>query len=164
MSVTNGFLKLSLDEFELLKKDRDAFERRAREYDESNGYLDMDKAGYELAYMLDDSLTEYSDPEKQPFQNIAGVLFGGNALHPDLDLGYGPAVIIDRQTMKNAIEEFLNLQFDQFFKFANDELVADMLIFDVTEDAVRDYHWTYLNSLINFLQDAVKQNAAVVRY
>ena len=164
MAVTNGFLKLSRSEYESLTGDRDAFERRARQYDESDGYLDMDRAGYELAFILDDSLSDSPDPEKQLYRNVASVLSGGNPIHPDLDLGYGPAVTIDRKTIQDAIQEFANLQFQQFFKFASDEIIVDMLMSDVSEGAVQEYHWAYLGTLIQFLQNAVDEDSTVVRY
>ena len=164
MGVTNGFLKLSHDELDRLRTDRVAFEQRTSEYDENNGYLEMDKAGYELAYILDDSIADHPNPEKQRFQNIAAVLAGGTPVHADLDLGYGPAVLIDETAVKDSLEEFKQLGFDTFFQFASEEFVADMVMCEMDETSVREYHWAYLQSLNKFLSDAASEGFAVLRY
>jgi hypothetical protein len=57
-------------------------------------------------FILDDSLTPTSNAAKQEFQNIANVLAGGTVLHPDLDLGYGPAMVVDKEAIEKALEEF----------------------------------------------------------
>jgi hypothetical protein len=164
MSVTNGFLRLNASEFENISNDEDAFEDLVERYDDSESYLDMDKAGYELAFILDDSLTPTSNAAKQEFQNIANVLAGGTVLHPDLDLGYGPAMVVDKEAIEKALEEFKNLSFEAFLGFTNDELLSEILPSDFTEDEFRRYHWEYLQTLMEFLRESVNNHSIVLRY
>ena len=105
MGVTNGFLKLSRDKFHGVKDDAEAFTKLARQREESTDYLDMDKAGHEILFMLDPGLLDPASSGQLPFPSVAKVLSGGETIFPDLDLGYGPAQIVDESAMKNSIPE-----------------------------------------------------------
>jgi hypothetical protein len=121
VGVANGFLKLERDEFQQLQNDQKAFAERAQAYDETNGYLDMDKAGYELLFMIDPSIADPTSSGQSPYPNVAAVLGGGQTIFPDLDLGYGPAQIIDEAALKQSIQEFENLDFDTMLGLATDD-------------------------------------------
>ena len=87
MGVTNGFLRLSREEFSSLQDDPVAFERRCRDH-ENPDYIDMDKAGYELLFILDPSMFQFDDPDVvSSVPAVATVLGGGDAVHAQIDLG-----------------------------------------------------------------------------
>ncbi|QDU97332.1 DUF1877 family protein [Lignipirellula cremea] len=165
MGVTNGFLKLPRDEFDKLCEDQAALAARAQEWDESRGYLDMDKAGYELLFMFDPSLVEaFAAEGPAPYPHITTVLGGGEVVLPDLDLGYGPAHRIPEETLRNSIPEFKAIQFEEAFALAKNESIAELLPRDADEEEFRGYHWAYLQSLGDFVQQAVDDHSVVLRY
>ena len=161
MSTTNGFLALSQQEFGVLKADAEAFERRARARDESAGYLDMDKAGEELFMLLTPMMA--GEPER-PYQHIAALLAGGDEIFPDLDLGNGPANVVERSKLEQAMADFNNLEFETIYALTDDELFVEIIGIDPSEDEFREYHWTYLQSLHKFVRDAIDHDLVVLRY
>ncbi|MEM7456388.1 MAG: hypothetical protein AAF456_18730 [Planctomycetota bacterium] len=75
---------------------------------------------------------------------MAKVLSGGETIFPDLDLGYGPAQIVDESAMKNSIPEFEALDFETMLGFATNEMVGELLMIEINEEEFRQYHWAYL--------------------
>ena len=164
MGVTNGFLRLSRGESSLLEKDASAFEQRCRQYDHPD-YLDMDKAGYELLFILDPSTVDLDNPEAEsPFPEIAKVLSNGTVLHKNIDLGYGPAQRIPDEAMRASLNEFECLDYNQCYAMASTVLMSELLMIVMDEDMFRDYHWAYLQSLGQFIKDAVERDMVVLRY
>lgn len=158
MSVTNGFLRLTPEALAKLKADANAFESACRNYDDPN-YLDMDKAGYELLFILDPASVEYDNPDaERPFPAIADLLSGGAFIHEHIDLGYGPAKIVSDESLHNSISEMAALTRDQVIAMAMaNEILPDVLMYDVDELTIQEYHWPYLQSLASFVRAAVEQ-------
>jgi hypothetical protein len=164
MSVTNGFLRLSRDEFSSLEKDASAFEQRCCQYDHPD-YLDMDKAGYELLFFLDPSTVDLDNPDvESPVPAIAQILGGGTIVHIDIDLGYGPAQRISHDSMQAALDEFERLDYDQCYAMASTDLMSEVLLVEMDEEMFCGYHWQYLQSLGTFIKEAVERDMVVLRY
>ena len=165
MSVTNGFLRLSSDSLADLRDDAVAFESRCRDYDQP-GYLDMDKAGYELLFILDPASIEFDNPEaKTPYPAISAVLGGGETIHEQVDLGYGPAKLVDDQAVMDAINEINGITLEQITSTAlENELLPDVLMCDLDAEMIREYHWPYLQSLKQFLSEVRTDGMVVLRY
>lgn len=164
MGVTNGFLRLSRNEFTLLERDGAALEQRCRQYDHPD-YLDMDKAGYELLFILDPSIVDLENPEAEsPVPAIAAVLGGGDVVHEAIDLGYGPARRISDDAMKASLDEFKTLDRDQCYAMASTELMSEVLLVEMNEEMFLEYHWKYLQSLEEFIKEAVDRDMVVLRY
>ncbi len=164
MGVTNGFLRLSREEFSSLETNASAFEQRCRQYDHPD-YLDMDKAGYELLFFLDPSTVEFDNPDAtSPVPAIAHVLGGGTIVHKDVDLGYGPAKRLSHDSMQASLNEFEHLDYDQCYAMASTDLMTEVLLVEMDEATFRDYHWPYLQSLRKFIKEAVGRDMVVLRY
>jgi hypothetical protein len=164
MGVTNGFLRLSRDEFSSLEQDASAFEKRCRQYDHPD-YLDMDKAGYELLFFLDPSTVDLDNPDAaSPVPAVAQVLGGGTIVHKDIDLGYGPAQRVSDNAMQASLDEFENLDYDQCYAMASTDLMSEVLLVEMDEEMFREYHWSYLQSLGRFIKEAVERDMVVLRY
>lgn len=164
MGTTNGFLRLSRDEFSSLEKDASAFEQRCRLYDHPD-YLYMDKAGYELLFFLDPSTVDLDNPEDEsPVPAIAQVLGGGTVLHENIDLGYGPAQRVPDEAMRASLDEFNSLDYNQCYAMASTDLMSEVLLVEMDEDMFREYHWAYLQSLGQFINEAVERDMVVLRY
>ncbi len=164
MGVTNGFLRLSRDEFSSLEKDASVFEQRCRQYDHPD-YLDMDKAGYELLFIMDPSIVDLDNPEgESPVPAIAQVLGGGTVLHKNIDLGYGPAQRVADEAMRASLDEFACLDYKQCYAMASTGMMSEVLLVEMDEDMFREYHWAYLQSLGRFIKEAVEREMVVLRY
>jgi hypothetical protein len=164
MGVTNGFLRLTRQEFSSLESDQSAFERRCRQYNDPD-YLDMDKAGYELLFILNPSILDRNNPgASTPVPAISQVLGGGDVVHQSLDLGYGPAKRISDSSMRASSIEFEHLGFDQCYKMATTDLMSEVLMVETDEATFRQYHWPYLQSLGRFIKEAVERDMVVLRY
>ncbi len=164
MSVTKGFLRISEAELAALEQDPDAFEQRC-EYDSGPDYLDMDKSGIELLLILDPSALQYDNPDaKQPYPGISNLLGGGVAVHPEIDMGYGPAMKISKAMIEDFLNEFVGLDFDECLKMATDEMLAEVMLCEIDESMFRDYHWSYLQSLGQFVADTRVAGGVLLRY
>ncbi len=164
MGVTNGFLRLSSEEFASLEKDPSAFEQRCRQYNHPD-YLDMDKAGYELLFILVPSLVDLENPDAEsPVPAIAQVLSGGTVVHKDIDLGYGPAQRVPDEAMQASLNEFKRLDYSECYAMASTELMSDLLLIEMDEEVFREYHWAYLQALGQFIQEAFERDMVVLRY
>lgn len=165
MGVTNGFRKLTAARLAELQADAGEFEATCRSYRDSD-YLDMDKAGYELLFILDPAIVEYDNPEaKSDYPAIADVLKGGTPIHPQIDLGYGCAMLVAEDSLRGSLPEFASLTQAQLIEMAiANELLPEVLMFDVEESMIADYHWPYLQSLAAFVREALEQDMAVLRY
>ena len=164
MGVTNGFLRLSRTELARLERDAGAFEQRCRNYRNSD-YLDMDKAGYELLFILNPAIVDLENPDSvSPFPAIANVLGGGTILHKDIDLGYGPAQRIADESLRASLDEFKQIRYDDCFAMASTELMSEILMVQMDDETFREYHWAYLQSLGRFVAEAVERDMAVLRY
>ena len=164
MGVTNGFLRLSRDEFSAVEHDPTAFEDRCIQ-DDTADYLDMDKAGYELLFILNPAVI---DPESEsaasPVPAIAQVLGGGEPVFPDIDLGYGPAQRVSEDAMKSSLAEFEQLDYAECYALASADLLSEMMLVEMDEEMFREYHWAYLQSLGEFIKEAVDRDMVVLRY
>ncbi|QDU50895.1 DUF1877 family protein [Gimesia panareensis] len=165
MSVTNGFRQLSSETLSALKADASAFEAVCRNYDDPS-YLEMDKAGYELLFILDPASVEFDNPDAEtPFPGITDVLSGGTTIHEKIDLGYGPAKIVCDESLHKSIQEIDALTLEQFTEMAmGNEILPEVLMCELDESIIQDYHWPYLQSLAAFLREAIDQDLAVIRY
>lgn len=164
LSVTNGFLRISDNEFSKLEKDAHAFEERCRQYGHSD-YLDMDKAGYELLCFLNPSIVDFENPNAvSPVPAIAQVLGGGTVVHKHVDFGYGPAHRVTEDAMRESLDEFQQLDYDQCYAMATTDLMSEVLMVEVDEAMFREYYWSYLKSLETFIKEAVERNMVVLRY
>ena len=165
MSVTNGMLRIAAHELERLRNDGSAFETRCRNYDHPD-YLDLDKAGYELLFILDPSTIEYDNPDAAtPYPGIAAVLGGGEVIHPDVDLGTGPARLVAAEAIATALAELEQITLDDVASLAlQSELLPEVLMCEVDRATLEEYHWPYLQSLCEFLADASAEEMAVLRY
>ena len=165
MSVTNGFLRVTTEELADLREDAAAFESRCRDYNQTD-YLDMDKAGYELLFILDPASIEFDNPDAAtPYPAITSVLGGGETIHKEVDLGYGPAKIVDRAAVTGALDEISTLSLDEVTSVAlGSELLPEVLMCDLDAEIIKEYHWPYLQSLADFLREATHRKMEVLRY
>ncbi len=164
MGVTNGFLRLQRDEFERLLSDSGLYESRCRDYTQSD-YLYMDKVGYELLYILDPASVTFEDSIAEiRHPSLVDVLGGGDVVHRELDLGYGPAMIVSEDSLRRSIEDFEALSYDIFREMAHNGVLAELLMCEINEEMIRDYHWAYLQSLHTFIDEALKRDMVVLRY
>jgi hypothetical protein len=164
MGVTNGFLRLSPKDLEKLRRDPAAFEERCRDYDQPD-YLDMDKAGWELVFVLDPEIESDDADAPSPYPALAAVLCGGEIIHADIDLGYGPAQLVANDSIAAAVQEFTTLSKEKLISMAlENELLGDILMCDVDEETIGEYHWPYLRSLVKFLAEAQQKGMVVLRY
>lgn len=165
MSVTNGFLRLTPNTLAELRDDAAAFELRCRDYAQPD-YLDMDKAGYELLFILDPASIEYDNPDAEtPYPAVSAVLRGGETIHEQVDLGYGPARIVSAQTVSGALREIEGMTLEQMTSTAlENQLLPDVLMCDLDADLIKDYHLSYLQSLKEFLFVASQNGMVVLRY
>jgi hypothetical protein len=164
MGVTNGSLRLSRSDLSELRADAKAFEQRCRDY-ESPDYLEMDKAGYELLYILDPASVAYDNPDAtSSVPAIADVLGGGTIIHQEVDLGYGPAKIVSDESMKSSRDEFSHLDFNECLARAASDKMSEVLMCELDEVVFREYHWEYLQTLAKFIQEAVELDMAALRY
>lgn len=165
MSVTNGFLRLLPGQLAALLTDAVAFESRCRDYTHTD-YLDMDKAGYELLFILDPSSIEYDNPNaEKPFPAISAVLSGGETVHQGVDLGYSPAKLIDEHAISDAVSEISGLTLQEVTSTAlESELLPEVLMCDLDAELIEEYHWPHLQGLAAFLREAQKNGMAVLRY
>ena len=164
MGVTNGFLRLSRDEYLTLENDASAFEQRCREYGSAD-YLDMDKAGYELLFMFSPPAVDLDDAKAEShLPAITELLSAGTVLHHQIDFGYGPAQRLSEDTMQSSLEEFQTLDYDQCYAMASTDLMSEWLMIELEEDMFREYHCSYLQSLGQFIEEAVERKMVVLRY
>jgi len=126
----------------------------------------MDKAGYELLFILDPASVEYDNPDAEtPFPAIKDVLSGGEVMHEQIDLGYGPARMVSNGSLRDAISELDRLTLDEVTKLAlGNEILPEVLMCDLDETTIQEYHWPYLQSLSSFVREAAEQGMAVIRY
>ncbi len=165
MSVTNGFLRLTPNTLAKLRKDATTFEIRCRDYAQPD-YHDMDKAGYELLFILDPASVEYDNPNAEtPFPAVSALLSAGETIHEHLDLGYGPARTVSPQIVSDALREIDGMTLEQMTSTAlENQLLPDVLMCDLDADMIKDYHWYYLQSLREFLSVALQNEMVVLRY
>ena len=165
MSVTSGFLRLTLDSLKELTNDAGAFETACRNYDDPN-YLDMDRAGYELLFILDPASVEFDNPDAAtPYPAIRDVLSGGQAVHERIDLGCGPAKVISTETLAEAIPELESLTADQITEIAlANEILPEVLMCEIDESMIREYHCGYFDSLRTFIRESLDSNMVLLRY
>lgn len=126
----------------------------------------MDKAGYELLFILDPASVEYDNPKAStPFPAIKGLLSGGVPIHKEIDLGYGPARIVSDDTLRNAMQEIDALTRERLIQMAlENEVLPDVLMCDVDAQTIEQYHWPYFRSLAEFVRSAIHDGMAVIRY
>jgi hypothetical protein len=165
MSATNGFLRLTPNALAELRDDAAAFELRCRDYAQPD-YLEMDKAGYELLFILDPASIEYDNPDADtPYPAVSAVLSRGETIHEQLDLGYGPARIVSAQTVSDALREIEGMTLEYMTSTAlKSQLLPDVLMCELDSDMIKNYHWPYLQSLREFLSVAIQNGMIVLRY
>lgn len=166
MGVTNGFLRMPRAAWERLSTDRGAFARTIETSYSSPDYLDMDKAGFELALLLDPSLVDpdFATSWKNPFPHITGLLAGGADVFPEFDVGYGPAALLDDADLRGSLAEFPRLDFESLAARLKNDIIAELLPGDLTHEELREYHWNYLQTLGDFVRNAVSRDCVVLRY
>lgn len=165
MSVTSGFLRLTTDTLNELTNDAETFETACRNYGDPN-YLDMDRAGHELLFILDPASVEFDNPSAAtPYPAIKEVLSGGQAVHEQIDLGYGPAKVISTEALAKAIPELESLTAEQITETAlANEILPEVLMCEVDESMIREYHCGYFDSLRSFIRESLELDMVLLRY
>lgn len=156
---------MSKDELEAYKSDASTVATLGESLDSSPNYLDMDNAGSEILLILDPKAAKFPpDPKRTRYPNILTLLAGYTEVHPELNLGNGPACEISDEVLKKSVDEFGRIKMKELVNMASHEDVVAVLNFELGEAECREYHWTYLESLSNFVRDAIEQKQVVLRY
>lgn len=159
MGVTSGFLRVSPEELELLRADTVRFSERLQNW-HSPDYLDMDRAGIELAALLNPG---FGVPPA-PYPHLLKVLLGGEPFHPDLELGCGAVRLIAQSDLENSLSEFAAIQLADLFALAENELIQDLTPEFSDLQEFERYHWAYFLSLRQFAQTVVTEGQRLLRY
>ena len=93
-----------------------------------------------------------------------GLVLFNRFVHPDLDLGYGPATRIEDGAVSAAPGEIQAMDFTTLAARATHPLFGELFMLQLDEEGFREYHWAYLEALGKFLEEASARDLVVLRY
>ncbi len=167
MSMIASFLRVSQEELDSYLNNSALLEERfyddERE-DEDPYLLDIDKAWDGILYLLTGNGSQYIDmPDPSGFQ---AVIFSGQLIDRNQDLGYGPAHYLTPnqvKSMNNALSK--KSREDLLDKFDPADMTNKDIypgIWDEENNEVFDYLYLYFELLQQFYEEASNENQAVI--
>jgi hypothetical protein len=163
MVMTTNFLRCGIEELETLKQDQSKLRELAASLESSPCFLDMDNAGPELLLILDPkSFKSQADAKRSRYPNLVSLLGGGEPLY-NVNLGNGPVKLVTEDILRKALEELERLKIKELLNMASHEDVIAVLNFELGEAECREYHWAHLESLNEFVREAVLNSEVVLR-
>lgn len=68
------------------------------------------------------------------------------------------------EAMRASVDDFRRLDYDLCFAMASTDLMSEDLLVEIDDEMFREYHWPYLQSLGQFIKEAVERDMVVLRY
>lgn len=165
MSMIANFLRVSQDELDAFLNDSSLLEDRIynEESDESN-LLDIDKSWDGIIYLLTGSGLQNVDLSDD--SGLHKIIFSGQLIDPEQDLGYGPAHYLTPEEVKNVSKSLSGISKENLYsKYNPSDMAAQEvypIIWEEEGDEAFDYLYSYFEDLKEFYEQAAKENQAVI--
>ncbi|WP_194242591.1 hypothetical protein [Gimesia benthica] len=73
--------------------------------------------------------------------------------------------MIPAKSLRESLAEIASLTQEQFTELAlGNEILPELLMCELEESMIQEYHWPYLQSLSQFLRESLDQDMTVIRY
>lgn len=157
--VTNDQLTSFLKDSSLLEKYVDS-----EEMGDSETLLDLDKSWDGILYLLTSHGINTIEEAHPPLSNV---LFSGQIIDEDQDMGYGPAQYLTPEQVKEINGALVNITIDELRKKYNAEEMNEKDVYpqgwDNGADEI-DYLVDYFVELKDFYTEAANNGEAIVTY
>ncbi|MCI8982392.1 MAG: YfbM family protein [Hungatella sp.] len=130
--------------------------------DFENNLLDVDKSWHAIHFVLTGQVWDAPDDEL-----LSHVVMGGQPLE-DMDMGYGPARLLERDLVKNlaeALDHWDEASFRE--KFHVKDMIENQVypvMDNKDEEDFFEYVWFYFLELKNFFKEAADRNEYIISY
>ena len=161
MSMIGNFLRVSEEELEAYLKDSSLLEDRIyNEEDEEDPNLrDIDKAWDGIIYILTGNGIQGAD--LSDFEGLHAVVFSGQLIDPEQDLGYGPAHYLMPEQVKKFSEELAKKTWENLYQNYKPGDMNEKGVYPVIWDDQGEaftYPYSYFDNLRDFYAEAAKNN------
>ena len=163
MSMIANFLRVSRAELEEYLKDSDLLENRVYNEEsnsEDSNPIDIDKSWEGILFLL----------TGQNFQTthhpLARILFSGQIIDQEQDLGYGPAHFLTPEEVKDLNEKISKITTDNLRKKYDLKKMTELEIYpnNWEEENMSDYLIDYFEIVQEIFAEASKNNQAIITF
>jgi hypothetical protein len=163
MSMIGNLLRVSGSELESYLKDSSLLENRIYDdesEEEDANLVDIDKSWEGILFLLTgQSLASLDHP-------LGKVLFSDQEIDNDQDLGYGPALYLTAEQVKEVDAELSKISDDELSARFNPTQMNELGIYPEIweEEGIFDYLLKYFKEVRNTYSTAAKNNEAIITF
>jgi hypothetical protein len=165
--MIGNFLRVGREELDSYLEDSSLLENRVynEEIGEDPCLLDIDKAWDGIIYLLTGKgsmKTDYSDKN-----GLHGIIFSGQIIDEDQDLGYGPAHYLTPPQVSGINDILSKESRDSLFSRFNPSGLTAQEVYPVIWDEGNEafeYLYIHFVELQNFYSQAAKENQAIITF
>lgn len=165
MSMIGSFLRVSEDELKAFLNDSSLLEDRFynEEDEETPNIIDIDKAWDGIIYLLTGNGIQGADLSNS--EGLQAIIFSGQLIDPDQDMGYGPAHYLTPEQVKKFSDMLTKKTKESLFLNYNPVDMNEKGIYPVIWDEEGEafiYLFSYFENLRDFYAEAAKENQAII--
>lgn len=163
MGMVGNLLRVTNDELQAYLKDSSLLEERVyndESEEEDPNLIDIDKSWEGILFLLTgQNLETLNHP-------MGKVLFSGQSIDEEQDLGYGPGQYLTPEQVKETDEELSKITAEEIAKRFDSQKMTELDVYpSVWEDEdIFDYLLEYFKDVQNFYSTAAKNNEAVITF
>lgn len=136
----------------------------ADDIEESGSQLDLDKSWDAINFLLTGHSLDTIESAEPP---LSGVIFSGQIIDEDQDMGYGPAQYLTPAQVKEVNDALVNISNDEFRRRYDPEKLKDKGVYPQSwgeDEDEKEYLTNYFNDLKIFYSKAAKEGQAIVTF
>jgi hypothetical protein len=136
----------------------------ADDIEESGNQLYLDKSWDAINFLLTGHSLDSIESAEPP---LSGVVFSGQIIDEEQDMGYGPAQYLTPTQVKEINDALVNISSDEFRNRYDPVKLKDKGIYPQSwedDENEKDYLTNYFNDLKTFYSKAAKEGQAIVTY
>ncbi len=159
MSMIGNFLMINEANYKKITTNPDNITNFLYETDHENeNFLDIDKTWHVIHYLLTGDVYEGEPPQRDVI--LGGVVIG------DIDVGYGPARILDKEEVKNVSDYLTTISNEVLLSKYDEKKLNELEIYPGWENIVEDQEYIidYFNQLKKFYELASQKKYYVIQY
>jgi len=162
MGMVGNLLRVTSSELEEYLQDSSLLENRVYddEAEEDPNLVDIDKSWEGILFLLTGQNLENAD------HPLSRVLFSGQLIDEDQDLGYGPAQYLTSDQVKEVNAEISKITISELSKNYNPDKMSELEIYPNIwdEEESLEYLTDYFQTVQEVYSEAARKNEAVITF
>jgi hypothetical protein len=165
MGMTGNLFRVTAKDLEEFLKDSSLLNTKvySEDSDSENDLLELDKSWEAIFYLLTGHRIAEIEDAKPP---LSWILFSGQIIDEEQDMGYGPAHYIDSGQVKQLNKELDKITIGEVRQRYNGKQMDEAGVYPEvwSEEWALDYLINYFELLKDFYKTAEKENKAVITF